>query len=316
MEMYVGAPCLEEDGKMLSLSPSKNKELEALPLLKNTAAASEREELFVQKLRQCGVLFDFVTDSQSDLKCKEVKRCALQEMVEYITTQEGVITEPIYPEAVNMFSVNVFRALAPSSSPNGTDFEPEKLDAAWPHLQLVYELFLKFLETPDFQPSIAEKYVDKEFVSQLLDLYNAEDSREREFVKLTNHKIYAKLLNLRRYIREQVYNIFHHSIYETERHNGIAEMLEIQASIINGLALPLREEHIASLFDVLLPLHKMNCLSVYHSQLAFCVVKFVEKDASLAERVVNGLFEFWPERHSPKEEMFLNELAEILAMIA
>lgn len=66
------------------------------------AAASEREELFVQKLRQCGVLFDFVTDPLSDIKYKEVKRCALHEMVEYITTQRGVITEPIYPEAVSM----------------------------------------------------------------------------------------------------------------------------------------------------------------------------------------------------------------------
>ena len=66
------------------------------------APAAEREELFVQKLRQCGVLFDFVADPLSDIKYKEVKRCALHEMVEYITTQRGVLTEPIYPEAVNM----------------------------------------------------------------------------------------------------------------------------------------------------------------------------------------------------------------------
>ena len=33
----------------------------------------EREELFIQKIRQCGVLFDFVADPLSDLKWKEVK---------------------------------------------------------------------------------------------------------------------------------------------------------------------------------------------------------------------------------------------------
>lgn len=50
------------------------------------------------------MLFDFVSDPLSDLKWKEVKRSALHEMVEYLTTQRGVITESIYPEAVNMVS--------------------------------------------------------------------------------------------------------------------------------------------------------------------------------------------------------------------
>lgn len=62
----------------------------------------EREELFVQKLRQCCVLFDFVSDPLSDLKYKEVKRAGLNEMVEYITHNSDVVTESIYPEAVLM----------------------------------------------------------------------------------------------------------------------------------------------------------------------------------------------------------------------
>lgn len=63
---------------------------------------NEREELFIQKLRQCCVLFDFESDPLSDLKWKEVKRGALLEMVEYVTKNRNVITEAIYPEAVNM----------------------------------------------------------------------------------------------------------------------------------------------------------------------------------------------------------------------
>lgn len=62
---------------------------------------SEREELFIQKLRQCCVLFDF-TEPLSDLKWKEVKRSALHEMVEYLTNEHNVITEKIYPEAIMM----------------------------------------------------------------------------------------------------------------------------------------------------------------------------------------------------------------------
>lgn len=68
---------------------------------------AEQEELFIQKLRQCCVLFDFVSDPLSDIKWKEVKRDALQEMVEYVTSQRNVITEAIYPEAVHMVSISL-----------------------------------------------------------------------------------------------------------------------------------------------------------------------------------------------------------------
>lgn len=69
---------------------------------------ADQEKLFIQKLRQCCVLFDFVSDPLSDLKWKEVKRAALSEMVEYITHNRNVITEPIYPEVVHMVSVPVY----------------------------------------------------------------------------------------------------------------------------------------------------------------------------------------------------------------
>jgi len=67
---------------------------------------------------------------------------------------------------------------------------------------------------------------------------------------------------------------------------------------------------------VLLPLHKIKSLSVYHPQLAYCVVQFLEKDPTLTEPVVvTGLLKYWPKTHSPKEVMFLNELEEILDVI-
>ncbi|OXA38461.1 hypothetical protein Fcan01_26704, partial [Folsomia candida] len=135
------------------------------------AAKSEREVLFVQKLRQDCVLFDFVTDPNSDLKCKEVKGCALQEMVEYITTQEGVITEFIYPEA---FAANVF--LFSSSSPNGTDFEPEKdettFEAAWPQLQPVYDFFLKYLGCHSVRGTVLFSYTGHVVINGLVLFYH------------------------------------------------------------------------------------------------------------------------------------------------
>lgn len=72
------------------------------------APANEREQLFIQKIQQCGVLFDFVQDPLSDLKWKEVKRAALNEMVEYVSQNRGILTEHIYPEAIQMVSMTNF----------------------------------------------------------------------------------------------------------------------------------------------------------------------------------------------------------------
>ncbi|XP_041355098.1 serine/threonine-protein phosphatase 2A 56 kDa regulatory subunit delta isoform-like isoform X2 [Gigantopelta aegis] len=317
---FQSSPHIKKDKRQNSsrFNVSKNRELQKLPALKD-ATPAEREELFIQKIRQCCVLFDFVQDPLSDLKWKEVKRAALNEMVEYVTQNRGVVTEAIYPETMHMFSMNLFRTLPPSSNPSGAEFDPEEdeptLEAAWPHLQLVYEFFLRFLESPDFQPNTAKRYIDQKFVLQLLDLFDSEDPRERDFLKTILHRIYGKFLGLRAYIRKQINNIFYRFIYETEHHNGIAELLEILGSIINGFALPLKEEHKVFLLKVLLPLHKVKSLSVYHPQLAYCVVQFLEKDPSLTEPVIMGLLKYWPKVHSPKEVMFLNELEEILDVI-
>ena len=53
----------------------------------------------------------------------------------------------------------------------GAEFDPEEdeptLEAAWPHLQLVYEFFLRFLESSDFLPSVAKRDIDQKFVLQV-----------------------------------------------------------------------------------------------------------------------------------------------------
>ena len=66
-------------------------------------APNEQQALFIQKLQQCGTVFDFM-DPVSDLKSKEIKRATLNELVDYITAGRGVLTEPAYPEIVRMVS--------------------------------------------------------------------------------------------------------------------------------------------------------------------------------------------------------------------
>ncbi|BGP37729.1 serine/threonine-protein phosphatase 2A 56 kDa regulatory subunit delta isoform [Rhodotorula kratochvilovae] len=292
-------------------------ELERLPGFLEVPVM-ERHDLFLQKLNQCSQVFDF-NDASADVANKQIKSQTLAEMLDWITTQRGVVTESVYPEVVHMFASNLFRSIPPPVNPTGDAFDPEEdepvLELAWPHLQIVYEFFLRFVESPDFNTNIAKRYIDQQFVLQLLELFDSEDPRERDFLKTTLHRIYGKFLNLRAFIRRSINNVFYQFIYETERHNGIAELLEILGSIINGFALPLKDEHKTFLTRALIPLHKVKGLALYHPQLAYCVVQFLEKDASLTREVVDGLLKYWPKVNSPKEVMFLNEVEEILDVI-
>ncbi|KAJ4511555.1 serine/threonine-protein phosphatase 2A 56 kDa regulatory subunit delta isoform [Exophiala dermatitidis] len=299
------------------VSDQRSRELEKLPGF-HEVPPNRRQELFMQKIDQCNIIFDF-NDQTADMKSKEIKRLALHELLDYVANNRSVITEPMYPKVVEMFSKNLFRPVPPPVNPQGEAFDPEEdepvLEVAWPHIQVVYEFFLRFIESQDFNTNIAKQYIDHHFVLQLLELFDSEDPRERDFLKTTLHRIYGKFLNLRSYIRRSINNVFFQFTYETERFNGIAELLEILGSIINGFALPLKEEHKLFLTRVLLPLHKVKSLSMYHPQLAYCIVQFLEKDSALTEEVVLGLLRYWPKVNSTKEVMFLNEVEDIFEVM-
>jgi serine/threonine-protein phosphatase 2A regulatory subunit B' len=208
-----------------------------------------------------------------------------------------------------MFATNAFRTLSPPDNPNAASFDPDEdepiLEVSWPHLQLVYQAFMAFIHSDDFQSNIAKKYFDPKFVEQLLELFDSLDPREREYVKTIMHRMYAKLLPLRTQMRRSMNNLLFRFIYETETHNGVAEVLEIYGSIINGFAVPLKKEHITFLEQVLLPLYKSKSLPLFFAHLSFSVRQFVEKDLSLLEPILLSLVKYWPRSNSPKEVCFI-----------
>ena len=289
---------------------------EALPSFMD-APSSEKQSLFMRKLRMCCVLFDF-HDPTKNLREKEIKRQTLLEIVDYISSANGKFSENVMQEVIKMVSVNLFRSLAAQPRENKVieafDVEEEEplMDASWPHLQIVYEFLLRFVASPETDAKLAKRYVDHSFVLKLLDLFDSEDPREREYLKTILHRLYGKFMVHRPFIRKAINNIFNQFIFETEKHNGIAELLEILGSIINGFALPLKEEHKLFLVRALIPLHKPRCLPMYHQQLSYCITQFVEKDCKLADSVIRGLLKYWPITNSSKEVMFLSELEEIL----
>jgi len=278
---------------------------------------SEKPALFIRKLAMCCVVFDF-SDPTKDVKEKEVKRQTLLELVDYVTSATGKFPESVVQEVVNMVSTNLFRGPNPAPRENKVlesfDLEEEEpvMDPAWSHLQIVFELFLRFVQSPETDAKMAKRYVDQVFILKLLELFDSEDPREREYLKTILHRIYGKFMVHRPFIRKAINNIFYRFIFETEKHNGIAELLEILGSIINGFALPLKEEHKLFLVRALIPLHKPKCVAMYHQQLSYCVTQFVEKDCKLADTVIRGLLKYWPITNSSKEVMFLGELEEVL----
>ncbi|KAL9269025.1 Serine/threonine protein phosphatase 2A 57 kDa regulatory subunit B' alpha isoform-like protein [Drosera capensis] len=290
--------------------------IESLPMLRDVPV-SDRQTLFLRKLQICCYQFDF-TDTLKSVREKEIKRQTLSELVEYIGSGSGKIHENVQEEMVRMISINIFRCLPPSAHENtGTEaIDPEEEEAyndpSWPHLNLVYDLLLKYVMSQDTDTKVAKRYVDHSFVLKLLDLFETEDGREREYLKTILHRIYGKFMVHRPFIRKAINNIFYRFIYETQRHPGIGELLEILGSIINGFALPMKEEHKLFLVRALIPLHKPKPVAIYHQQLSYCITQFVEKDYKLADIVIRGLLKYWPVTNCQKEVLFLGELEEVL----
>ncbi|XP_024362939.1 serine/threonine protein phosphatase 2A 57 kDa regulatory subunit B' beta isoform [Physcomitrium patens] len=293
-----------------------NGAFETLPSFRDVPT-SDRQSLFVRKLALCCHTFDF-TDPSKNVREKEIKRQTLLELVDYVTSGTGKFTETVFEDITKMLAANLFRTLPPSSHENtGSDnFDPEEeeptMEPAWPHLQIVYEFLLRYVVSSETDAKLAKRYIDHSFVLRLLDLFDSEDPREREYLKTILHRIYGKFMVHRPFIRKAINNIFYRFIFETEKHNGVAELLEILGSIINGFALPLKEEHKLFLVRALIPLHKPKCVSMYHQQLSYCIIQFVEKDYTLADVVIRGLLRYWPLTNSQKEVLFLGELEEVL----
>ncbi|KAL6985353.1 hypothetical protein U1Q18_018729 [Sarracenia purpurea var. burkii] len=277
--------------------------------------SSERMNLFISKLSLCCVVFDF-SDPSKNTSEKDLKRIILMELVDFVASGSQRFTEPAILTMCKMCVNNLFRVFPPnyqSNSSGGENDDDEPMfDPAWSHLQVVYDLLLKFVTSSSLEAKIAKKYINHAFILNLLDLFESEDPRERECLKTILHRIYGKFMVHRPFIRKSIGNIFYRFVSETERHNGIAELLEMFGSVISGFALPLKEEHKIFLWRALIPLHKPKSLGVYFQQLSYCVSQFIDKEPKLASNVIRGLLKYWPITNSQKEVMFLSELEEIL----
>jgi serine/threonine-protein phosphatase 2A regulatory subunit B' len=103
------------------------------------------------------------------LELKDDKKECLIELIDVLDETEAgttIMVDKVLTEAFLMIGVNLFRAFANKSktlsyseilenkktSAVDPDEDEPHLEESWPHLQLVYELLLKFIMSPFLKP--------------------------------------------------------------------------------------------------------------------------------------------------------------------
>ena len=189
-------------------------------------------------------------------------------------------------------------------------------DPQWPFLRPIYELFLHLIQLKDISIERLNLLVDDRFIYRLIDLFNSQMSSEREYLQQILRKIYARLIAKRRNIRRAMNQYLFELINgEEDRQNGAAELLEIYQSIISGYVVPLRNEHIEFLQNIIVPLHKSNRYTTFADQLVPCCLIFIVKSPNIGVTLLDSILKFWPFAHHEKEKLFLNEIREILRVM-
>ncbi|KAK8816480.1 protein phosphatase 2A regulatory subunit B [Blastocystis sp. ATCC 50177/Nand II] len=299
-------------------TPEEKRILIPLPRLKDSLAP-QRRALLWRKLLICGIRFDF--SHPNEVEAREMKRNTLIELTDVSESMATLFNDPkCLQDTLNMIAQNLFRALPDITTvvhSGGNDDDDSEVfsDPEWPHISLVYELLIHLVLSQQIDNNLRKRLIDDAFLQHLIDLFDSLDQRERECLKTVTHRIYGKLTNRRVTIRKTINNVFYQFLYEKKRHNGIAELLEILASIINGFTVPIRPEHKLSLEKSLIPLHKTHSYEDYSIQLSYCMTLYVAKDPSLSTPIVKALLRYWPYGCTSKETWFLSELEDLLELV-
>ena len=278
-------------------------------------------ELFRKYVMQCKIKCNFI-DQVSDVKNINLKTQYLKEIINQVKTVEfyKIVDQQSLKEFFNMFKSNVIRYTPPipplAKVPMmGDDITDNILEASWPHLELVYQSFQTFLEAPKMDPKTFIDNITQPFLHRLIGLFSTFDQRERNVLKLLVHRLYLRFNAMRPTIRQEMQNILYTFLFEEKFFCGINEILEIFMSIINGYAVPLKQEHLVFFRKILIPLHSSDYYHIFSENLAMCIGQYIQKDPSLMVDFFNGLISLWPRQSAVKEIMFIEQLDHILEVL-
>ncbi|RHY32189.1 hypothetical protein DYB32_002773 [Aphanomyces invadans] len=158
----------------------------------NDAPAADRTKLFRQKLRLCCVVMDF-SEPRKQVREKDVKRQALLELVQFLSDGKVTWSSQVVEDLMVCVEANIIRPLGGKSRTSGAkeggriegvEEDEPVLEESWPHLQLIYELLYRFVLSKEVDTKSAKEYFSKRFMLQLLNLFDSEDPRERDYLKV------------------------------------------------------------------------------------------------------------------------------------
>ncbi|XP_072993195.1 serine/threonine protein phosphatase 2A 57 kDa regulatory subunit B' alpha isoform-like [Typha latifolia] len=266
------------------------------------------------------VLLSLISSSSDPFSAQETNRQTISQLLSTLRLCKKPLPDHLVPPLLSLLSALLFRPLPPQPDPllllllvvDVDDyFPPLSFSPSWPHLTLIYDALSALLAIVDSKS--LHSHITHSFLSNLTALLHSADPRERHKLKSTYHQLYSQLTGERAFMRKSMRN----ALLEADRHCGlgVAELLEIWGSIINGFVVPLKEEHKSLLKRVLMPLHKSRGMPGFYKQLCYCVFQFVEKEMELGEVVVEGMVRYWPVANCHKEVLMIGELEELVEVL-
>ncbi|MCD7466209.1 hypothetical protein HAX54_002661 [Datura stramonium] len=197
---------------------------------------SETEEL-LSLISYCSFTYTF-TDPQESPSQQDLKRLKLIQP-SIIKTLIKPLDDQVLSPLFKLLSSNLFRPLLHqfilivSILPEDDDLVSNPTPS-WPHLQIVYDIFLRIIIRTSVES--LRIYIDHSFLLNLLILFQSEDQRERDSLKNVFHRIYSKLHFYRPFMRKTMHDVFLHYVFETDfqRHPGI-ESLKYKGQLIMDL---------------------------------------------------------------------------------
>lgn len=272
-------------------------------------SATDDDEMarrFTDKLHQCSMPLDQIVNLNPSTGA-EVRRSSLEELVEVLegSQQSVFLTDKNLPDILRLVKANLFRDLpdCPRVIPF-EEYDPEDvINTEWDSLNNVYKIIFRVLchrfEDPEQLAKLWDVKAMKKLVALLLD--NVLDARERRFAKIVLHRTYAKIRAIRDPLRQIIGNAFANFAYEPEcmplkGPAGIAELLEIYSSLVQGFKFPVKPGHINFAKRYLLPLVKVPMLyfSWFKISLLECFKHLVHKQPTLTDDILTYFFRYWP----------------------
>lgn len=312
-EIRKSARKLDESALVFPTIPSFNNKINYSPDL---------ELIFLDKIRICSIIPNSFTSLKVTTLNTE-KQKALQDLITLLENQKNVkpFFIPHFDLIQKMILNNILRPIKSFNTltpiklePNETEIQYQILipNPSYPYLKKIYELFYNILSCKNLKDNNFKAFFSQEFFDNFIELFQSNEPDEREMLKNILFKLYTMNVSCRKIIRKVIRNFLLTIIYDRDKVNGVYEILEMLLSVVIGYNVPLLKEHIDFFYCVLIPLHKVHNLYLYHTPLLHCSMLLMIKDKSLPVPYIQGLLRYWPVGDSDKEILFISEINEVI----